>query len=166
MGLGDAMAGAKAGMAFGPEGAAIGAGLGLTKDFIEHRKDVQDYEKNVQTTQKKNLTDFNATHQPYGQYGANQGNPTRQVYSLFDGGNVQDNRMKGYYDSLANVQTSHAPVSLSKQDGGEIPNDMKELFDRAMEESGGDEEKAHDMVMKHADNPKMKKKPTLKKKKH
>ena len=241
MGLGDAFAGAKVGMAFGPVGAAIGGAAGLVKDAFDYTKDIKDYQQNVKDTQSRNKVMYEKTHHPYGQYGFMQGDARKNVYSLWDGGyvgggnitltdkmlpeikdwkkgmdypvllnlhqetpdtkgkakfiiksaeyhdeskehemmgggyvkkydmggGVPDNRMKGYYNAMANAQTSHGDVSISKQDGGQVPAELNELFERAMQESGGDEEKAKALVDKHVNNPHMEhnKKPVMRKKK-
>ena len=165
LGLGDVAAGAKAGMAFGPIGAGVGAGLGLAKDIYDYQQDHKQFLQNVTNSRNENKRMYDATHNPYGSRGYMQANPNKTSYSLYEGGSVGESpEMRNLSTVIANDQTSHS-VSLSKQHGGEIPSDLQELFDRAMEESGGDEDKAEKLVMAHEKNPDMKhNKPKLKKK--
>jgi hypothetical protein len=170
LGIGDALAGAKAGASFGPWGAAIGAGLGLTKDVVDFNQDLKDWRNNLNVARGENKVTYDRTHKPYGSRGYMQGTPNESVYSLQEGG-MPGSMKKAFWNSIANAQTSHGSVSLSKQEGGEIPNDLNELFDRAMEESGGDEQKAEQLVQQYQEHPEMmqnkpqKKHPHLKKKK-
>lgn len=170
----DTLAGGKLGMQIGgPLGAGIGAGaaglLGLTKTIIDFDKDKKDWTNNLKTSRAENKLDYDRTHQPYGTRGYMQGTPNEQVYSLFEGGmpTGEKKKMINNQTAITDAQVSHGSVSLSKQNGGSIPTDLGELFDRAMEESGGDEEKAQALVQQYQEHPEMtkgKKKPHLKKK--
>ncbi|VVB61606.1 Uncharacterised protein [uncultured archaeon] len=73
-----------------------------------------------------------------------------------DGGNISPEK-RNLYTVIAN-DAGHGSVSLSKQEGGQIPTELNDLFERAMQESGGDEEKAKALVDKHFHNPQMRKK--------
>jgi hypothetical protein len=168
------LAGAKIGGEFGgPVGAGIGAAVAgvadLTKEIVDFNKNKKDWTKNLTTTRAENKLDYDRTHKPYGSRGYMQGTPNEQIYSLYEGGHLPDNRKRNEVNVIANLSTIHGDVSLSKQDGGKIPDDLNELFDRAMDESGGDEEKAGQLVQQYQQHPEMvqnkgKKKPHLKKK--
>lgn len=169
----DALAGGKLGSNFGPVGAGVGAAVGgaagLIKSAIDFKEDKKNWANNLKTARAENKNDYDATHKPYGTRGYMQGTPNEQVYSLFDGGKLPTKK------EMINTQTAitdsytNGTISLSKQDGGKIPTDLNELFDRAMEESGGDEGKAEQLVQQYQEHPEMmqnkgKKKPQLKKK--
>lgn len=171
-----ALAGGKLGMEIGgPYGAAFGAVFAgeadMAKELVDFNRNKKDWTRNLKDDRAEEKVDYAKTHKPYGTRGYMQGTPNEQVYSLFEGGMPTKKERINTQTAITDSYVSHGDVSLSKQDGGKIPDDLNELFDRAMEESGGDEEKAQQLIQQYQEHPEMvqnkgKQKHQLKKKVH